>query len=77
MKWRYSARNAAAHLTLINPEDIARARLRDRQMVSLISDADDSVHREVVPLKVTPFKLPDGCVGSYNPEVNPLIAFAP
>lgn len=46
-------------------------------MVSLISDADDSVHREVVPLKVTPFKLPDGCVGSYNPEVNPLIAFAP
>ena len=45
-------------------------------MVSLMSDADDSVHRDVVPMKVTPFKLPDGCVGSYNPEVNPLIALS-
>jgi anaerobic selenocysteine-containing dehydrogenase len=61
---------------LINPEDIARARLRDGQMVSLMSDADDSVHRDVVPMKVTPFKLPNGCVSSYNPEMNPLIALS-
>jgi hypothetical protein len=61
----------------INPEDIARARLRHGQMVSLMSDADDSVHRDVVPMKVTPFKLPDGCVGSYNPEMNPLCLVAP
>ena len=43
-------------------------------MVSLVSDADDGVHREVGPLKIIPFKLPDGCVGSYYPEMNPLIA---
>jgi anaerobic selenocysteine-containing dehydrogenase len=55
---------------LINPEDIARAGLADGQMVSLVSDADDKVHREVGPLKVTPFKLPDGCVGSYYLEMN-------
>jgi anaerobic selenocysteine-containing dehydrogenase len=45
-------------------------------MVSLVSDADDGVLREVGPLKVTPFRLPDGCLGSYYPEMNPLIALA-
>ena len=34
-------------------------------MVSLVSDAEDDVHREVGPLKVTPFKLPDGCIAGY------------
>ena len=63
-------------MLLINPEDIVRAGLRNGQMVSLVSDADDSVHREVGPLKVTPFKLPDGCAGSYHPEMDPLIAFS-
>ena len=43
-------------------------------MVSLVSDAGDGIHREVGPLKVTPFKLPDGCVASYYPEMNPLMA---
>jgi molybdopterin-dependent oxidoreductase alpha subunit len=61
---------------LINPQDIERAGLKEGQMVSLVSDADDGVHREVGPLKVTPFRLPDGCVGSYYPEMNPLIALS-
>jgi molybdopterin-dependent oxidoreductase alpha subunit len=58
---------------LINPDDIERAGLKEGQMVFLISDADDGVHREVGPLKVTPFKLPDGCLGAYYPEMNPLM----
>ena len=58
---------------LINPEDMKRAGLLEGQMVSLVSDADDDVRREVGPLKVTPFKLPDGCIGGYYPEMNPLI----
>ena len=58
---------------LMNPDEIARAGLQDGQMVSLVSDAEDGVAREVGPLKVTPFKLPDGCVGAYYPEMNPLI----
>ncbi len=48
----------------------------DGQTVSLVSDADDGVHREVGPLKIVPFKLPDGCVASYYPEMNPLIALS-
>jgi anaerobic selenocysteine-containing dehydrogenase len=58
---------------LINPEDMARASLSDGQIVSLVSDAEDGVEREVGGLKVTPFSLPDGCLGGYYPEMNPLI----
>jgi molybdopterin-dependent oxidoreductase alpha subunit len=58
---------------LMNPDDIARANLHAGQIVSLISDADDGVHREVGGLKITPFSLPDGCLGAYYPEMNPLM----
>jgi molybdopterin-dependent oxidoreductase alpha subunit len=61
---------------LMNPAEIERAGLKEGQMVSLVSDADDGVHREVGPLKVTPFRLPDGCVASYYPEMNPLVALS-
>jgi molybdopterin-dependent oxidoreductase alpha subunit len=58
---------------LMNPDDIAKAGLQEGQMVSLVSDAEDGIHREAGPLKVTPFSLPAGCVGSYYPEMNPLM----
>ena len=61
---------------LINPKEIERAGLQEGQMVSLVGDAEDGVHREVGPLKITPFNLPDGCVASYYPEMNPLIALS-
>ena len=60
----------------INPQEMQRAGLKEGQMVSLVSDADDGVHREVGKLKVTPFRLPDGCLGAYYPEMNPLMALA-
>ena len=60
-------------IVLINLEDIARAGLKEGDIVSLISDAGDDVHREVPGLKVTPFNLPDGCVGGYYPEMNVLV----
>jgi anaerobic selenocysteine-containing dehydrogenase len=58
---------------LINPEDMARAGLSEGQHVALVSDAEDQVERVVGGLKVTPFRLPDGCVAGYYPELNPLI----
>jgi molybdopterin-dependent oxidoreductase alpha subunit len=60
----------------MNPGDIERAGLKEGQMVSLVSDAGDRIHREVRPLKVTPFRLPDGCIASYYPEMNPLMALS-
>ncbi len=61
---------------LMNPDDIRRAGLREGQVVALVGDAQDGAHREVAGLTVTPFSLPDGCVGAYYPEANPLIALS-
>jgi len=58
---------------LINPDEMQRAGLQEGQVVSLVSDAGDGVERRVGGLKVLPFALPDGCLGGYYPELNPLI----
>ena len=60
-------------ILLINPHDMAKAGLKEGDLVSLVSDAGDDVHREVANLKVTPFNLPNGCVGGYYPEMNVLV----
>ncbi|MGF7147325.1 molybdopterin-dependent oxidoreductase alpha subunit [Sphingomonas zeicaulis] len=58
---------------LINPEEMTRAGLAAGQRVSLLSDAGDGIERRVDGLEVTPFLLPDGCLGAYYPEANPLV----
>lgn len=58
---------------LINPDEMARAGLSEGQEVWLEGDAGDAVHREAGPLRVTPFRLPDGCLGAYYPEMNSLM----
>ena len=58
---------------LINPAEMRRAGLAAGQTVALLGDAGDGVHREVAGLTVTPFALPDGCLGAYYPEANPLV----
>ncbi|MEI9964699.1 MAG: molybdopterin dinucleotide binding domain-containing protein [Caulobacteraceae bacterium] len=58
---------------LINPDDIRAAGLEAGQVVALVGDAEDGVHREVGGLTVTPFSLPAGCLAAYYPEMNPLV----
>jgi len=60
-------------VVLMNPDDIREAGLENGQLVSLVTDAGDGVHREVGGLAVTPFLLPRGCLGAYYPETNPLV----
>ncbi|MEP7184310.1 MAG: FdhF/YdeP family oxidoreductase [Rhodanobacter sp.] len=60
-------------ILLINPQDMAHQGLKEGDLVSLIGDAGDDVKRVVTGLTVTPFNLPDGCLGGYYPEMNPLI----
>ena len=60
-------------ILLINPADMAREGLHEGDVVRLVGDAGDEVQREVAGLTVTPFSLPDGCLGGYFPEMNPLI----
>lgn len=58
---------------LINPQEMRRTGLQAGQIVALVSDAEDGVERRVQGLTVTPFDLPDGCLGGYYPEMNPLV----
>ena len=60
-------------ILLINPADMAREGLHEGDVVRLVGDAGDEVQREVAALTVTPFSLPDGCLGGYFPEMNALI----
>ena len=68
--------NGSRDILLMNPKEIDRAGLQVGQTVSLVGDTDDGVTRESGPLKVTAFNLPDGCLGGYYPELNPLIALS-
>ncbi|KTF69600.1 FdhF/YdeP family oxidoreductase [Sphingomonas sp. HT-1] len=61
-------------VVLINPDEMARAGLREGQRVALVGDASDGVDRVVEGLEVLPFNLPDSCLAGYYPELNPLIA---
>lgn len=58
---------------LINREDMKRQGLSKGEVVTLVGDAGDDVRRAVGGLTVTPFDLPDSCLGGYYPEMNPLI----
>ena len=60
-------------VVLMNPDDIAAAGLSSGQVISLVGDAGDDVHRQVDGLTVTPFLLPRGCIAAYYPEMNPLM----
>lgn len=63
----------ARTILLINLADMQRQGLHEGQLVDLLGDADDGATRVVAGLTVTPFNLPDGCVGGYYPEMNALV----
>ena len=58
---------------LMNTRDIARFGLGEGQEVTLSAFTRDNVVREVTGLRVHEYSIPDGCVGAYYPECNPLI----
>ena len=60
-------------IVLMSPHDMAREALQEGDLVTLVSDAEDGKHREVGGLRLTGFALPEGCIGGYYPEMNPLV----
>ena len=70
---RFRGIEGTRHVVLINPKEMAKAGLIAGQRVALIGDADDGADRRVSGLTVTPYEIPDGCLGGYFPELNPLV----
>ena len=60
-------------VVLINQRDMTRFGLVEGQDVSLSTIAADGVDREVRGFRIHRYDIPNGCIGAYYPECNPLI----
>jgi molybdopterin-dependent oxidoreductase alpha subunit len=60
-------------VVLMNRSDIAAQGLQDGDLVDVRTVADDGVERVVRGFRVVPYEIPEGCLGAYFPEANPLI----
>ena len=59
-------------VVLMNRNDMARLNLDEADTVALHTTAEDRT-RTVTGLRVTPYNVPEGCIGAYYPECNPLL----
>ncbi|CAN7470212.1 FdhF/YdeP family oxidoreductase [Phenylobacterium sp. LjRoot225] len=64
--------SGSREILLINEAEMAKLGLAAGDVVALESAAVDNVPRRKDGLTVTPFNLPDGCLGGYYPECNVL-----
>jgi molybdopterin-dependent oxidoreductase alpha subunit len=60
-------------VVLMNRADIDRLSLTEGEEVSLVTASNDGHHREMKGLRVTPYNIPPGCIGTYYPEANVLV----
>ncbi len=57
----------------MNNNDMARVGLKEGDIVSLVSVFPDAVRRQVDGFIVRAYNIPEGCLGAYYPECNPLV----
>ncbi|WP_020181475.1 FdhF/YdeP family oxidoreductase [Methylopila sp. M107] len=69
---RFRGVDGTRMILFMNRNDIARLALKDGQTVAMRTVADDFA-REVEGFRIVAYDIPEGCVGAYYPECNPLI----
>ena len=61
-------------VVMMNVNDMRHLGLHEGQIITLAtSTRRDDIRRELAGLRVTPFDIPRGCVGTYYPEANVLV----
>ena len=60
-------------VVFMNVADMDRAGLARDDFVALTTAIDEGVVRSVSGFRVVPYSIPEGCVGAYFPEANPLV----
>ena len=60
-------------VVLMHRNDIDRFGLKEGDKVTLATAANDGVDRRVRGLRVVAYDIPEGCIGGYYPECNPLL----
>jgi molybdopterin-dependent oxidoreductase alpha subunit len=73
----YSDRFRGVHGTrmvaLMHRDDIDRLGLTEGAEVTLATEANDGIRREMAGFRVTPYNIPVGCLATYYPEANALV----
>ncbi|ABD86764.1 FdhF/YdeP family oxidoreductase [Rhodopseudomonas palustris] len=70
---RFRGIYGSREVVLMHRNDIDRFSLREGDVITLQTVVDDGVEREVGGLRVVAYDIPEGCIGGYYPECNPLI----
>ncbi len=70
---RFRGVNGTRMVVFMNRNDIDRLNLHEGDRVSLVTKSDDGFHRQVDDLIIHAYNIPEGCVGAYFPECNPLV----
>jgi anaerobic selenocysteine-containing dehydrogenase len=58
---------------LICQDDMKRHGLEEDDVITLQTIADDGFQRRVSGLRIRAYDIPEGCIGGYYPECNPLL----
>jgi molybdopterin-dependent oxidoreductase alpha subunit len=70
---RFRGIYGSRHVVMMHRNDIDRFGLTEGQAVTLTTAVDDGVERKVTGLQVVEYDIPEGCIGGYYPECNPLL----
>ena len=70
---RFRGIYGSRHVVMMHRNDIDRFGLTEGQAVTLTTAVDDGVERKVTGLQVVEYNIPEGCIGGYYPECNPLL----
>ncbi|MCC8392273.1 FdhF/YdeP family oxidoreductase [Paraburkholderia sp. MMS20-SJTR3] len=70
---RFRGVKGSRMVVLMNPADMEKRGLAKGDRIGLETIADDGVERRVDGFSVVPFDVPEGCIGGYYPECNPLL----
>jgi molybdopterin-dependent oxidoreductase alpha subunit len=70
---RFRGIYGSRQVVLMHRNDMDRFGLTEGQIVALTTAVDDGVERRVDGLRVVVYDIPEGCIGGYYPECNPLL----
>jgi len=70
---RFRGIYGSRQIVLMHQNDIDRFGLKEGELVALKTAVDDGVDRKVGGLRVVAYDIPEGCIGGYYPECNPLL----
>ncbi|CAG9183191.1 Protein YdeP [Cupriavidus laharis] len=70
---RYRGVFGLRRVVFISAADLVRLGLKAGQRVDVTSAWGDGVQRQVEDFELVEYDIPEGCVGAYYPETNPLV----